>query len=386
MRIVIVDDELLSLTRLKNMLLTNDIEGIEIVGEYLNPIEAYEAIQTLQPDVVFLDIEMPGLNGLAMSKKIRKILPNTEIVFATGFDQYALDAFDIHVIDYLVKPVQKDRLHKTLMQLHRRLGKEPAEKKNGIFIELFGAIQVVLEDGQVQTMKWRTAKAKELFAYMIYHHDEVIHGDTILDLLWPDSDIIKAKKQLYTTIYTVRQTLKKYGLDMIQISSPLFDSGYKLTIDNVRIDVEEWTHQIKALQPLSVDTIEAHLRVLHAYKGHYLEGHDYIWAEAERERLKRMWLHHGQQISEFYIEHQNYDAAIRIEEKRQSFCRDEEESYFMLMKLYDALNNTFAVEEQYWLLEKLLKEQFAAEPVEEVRNWYKNWKKERAISQVDTLN
>ncbi|MEG0451100.1 MAG: response regulator [Lysinibacillus sp.] len=381
MKIIMVDDESLPLARLKKLLLNSDIEGIEIVGEYMNPLKALEDIQILQPDVVFLDIEMPGLNGLVLGEKIQEILPNTQIAFVTGFDQYAIEAFNIHAIDYLLKPVQKERLLKTLHRLQKNFGEQPAKLKHSISIELFGGIRGVLADGQVKMMKWRTAKAKELFAYMMYRHDEIIYRDTILDLLWPDSDIEKATKQLYTTIYTIRQTLKKYGLTSINISSPLFDSGYKLTIDHVRIDVEDWLEQLKALQPLQPNTLAAHEHVFHAYKGRYLGEQDYIWAGSESERLKRLWLHHGQQLSEFYKNEQNYDAAIKTEEKRQSIHPEEEGSYFTLMKLYHMLNNAVAVEEQYLRLKNMLQEKFEVGPSVEIEEWYSDW----AMSQVGVL-
>lgn len=109
-----------------------------------------------------------------------------------------------------------------------------------------------------------------------------------------DTDIAKVIKQLYTTIYRLRKILEKYGLTSIGISSPLFDSDYKLTFDDVRIDEEDWLEQLKALQPLQRNTLEVHEYVFHAYKGCFLEEQAYLWAESERERLRRLWLHHGQ--------------------------------------------------------------------------------------------
>ncbi|MFJ6210518.1 bacterial transcriptional activator domain-containing protein [Lysinibacillus sp. NPDC092081] len=74
-----------------------------------------------------------------------------------------------------------------------------------------------------------------------------------------------------------------------------------------------------------------------------------------------------------------------MQEKVQSFSPDEEDSYFTLMKLYDLLNNAAAVEEHYWLLTKMLQEQLAVEPSEEIEEWYKSWRKMSEISQVDVL-
>lgn len=385
MRIVLVDDELLPLTRLKKLLENSNVPGIEIVGEYTDSLKVIEEIQTLQPNVVFLDIVMPDMDGLALGEKIQELLPDVEIVFTTGFDQYAIDAFNLHAIDYLLKPVQKTRLEKTLERLehvHNKYKKIPAKHT---VIKLFGGLNVVTPDGQTQLMKWRTSKAKELFTYMLDHRDEMIYRDTILELFWPESDIDKASKQLYTAIYTIRKTLKNYGLDGVQISSPLLNSGYKLLIENVVVDVEQWLSNLKTLPPIQQTTVDEHENVFQMYTGDYLGDCDYLWAEGERERLRRLWLHHAHQLSEFYIKNENYLAAIKVQEKVQALFSDAEENYFTLMKLYDLLNNAAAVEEQYWLLKKALQEHLAVEPSKEIEEWYQRWKQANA-SQVDAFN
>lgn len=380
MRIVIVDDEHLPLTRLKTLLEKCGIPEIDIVGEFTDSLEVIDKIETLRPDVVFLDIVMPDLDGLALGEKIQELLPNVEIVFTTGFDQYAIDAFNLHAIDYLLKPVQKLRLNKTLERLQRVIEiNQPISKKQKT-IKLLGGLKIVMPDGNTQLMKWRTSKAKELFAYMLSHHNEMIYRDTILEMFWPESDMDKASKQLYTAIYTIRQTVKNYGLDGVKISSLLLNSGYQLMTENVVIDVEQWLAQLKSLPPLDHETLKKHEHAFQYYTGDYLGDSNYIWSESERERLRRLWLHHAQQLSEFYIKHENYLAAVMVQEKVQSFSPDEENSYFTLMKLYDLLNNDAAVEGQYWLLKKMLQEQLAVDPSEEVEDWYKNWRKINEIS------
>lgn len=374
MRIVLVDDEHLPLTRLKTLLEKSNVSGIEIVGEYTDSLELLKDIEILQPNVVFLDIVMPNMDGLALGEKIQELLPNVEIVFTTGFDQYAIDAFNLHAIDYLLKPVQVLRLEKTLERLEQINNKAKKITPKLTVIKLFGGLHVVLPDGRTQPIKWRTSKAKELFAYMLEHKNEVIFRDTILELFWPESDIDKASKQLYTAIYTIRKTLRNYGVDGVKISSPLLNSGYKLVVENIVVDVEQWLSRLKLLPPLQQTTVDEHEQVFQMYTGDYLGDCDYLWAESERERLRRLWLHHAQQLSEFYIRNESYIAAIKVQEKVQALFSDAEENYFTLMKLYDLLNNTAAVEEQYWLLKKMLQEHLAVEPSEEVEKWYRRWK------------
>lgn len=386
MRIVLVDDEYLPLTRLKTLLEKSNVSGIEIVGEYTNSFELLKDIEILQPNVVFLDIVMPDMDGLALGEKIQEIVPNVEIVFTTGFDQYAIDAFNLHAIDYLLKPVQISRLEKTLERLDQINNKVKEIKPRLTVIKLFGGLHVVLPDGRTQPIKWRTSKAKELFAYMLEHKNEMIFRDTILELFWPESDIDKASKQLYTAIYTIRKTLKNYGVEGVKISSPLLSSGYKLVVENIVVDVEQWLSRLKLLPPIQQTTVDEHEHVFQMYTGDYLGDCDYLWAESERERLRRLWLYHAQQLSEFYIKNESYIAAIKVLEKVQALFADAEDNYFTLMKLYDLLNNTAAVEEQYWLLKKTLQEHLAVEPSEEIEDWYRSWKLTNTMSQVDAFN
>lgn len=118
---VIVDDEPLARQELQYLL--DRAGGVEIVAQGSNGIEAVDLIRTHQPDVVFLDVRMPGLDGFAVLRKLmspgqRQPLP--QVVFATAFDQYAVKAFEVNAIDYLLKPFDSERLAKTLEKLRMR--------------------------------------------------------------------------------------------------------------------------------------------------------------------------------------------------------------------------------------------------------------------------
>lgn len=373
LRVILVDDEALSIKRLKSLLVKCEIQPLYIVGEFTNPLEALSNIAELQPDIVFLDIKMPALNGLELAEKIQAIKPEVEIVFLTAYDRYAIDAFNVHAIDYMLKPVRKERLHKTMARLQLIYSNRRVSKNNSTLLQLFGGLKVVLANGQVQPMKWRTAKAKEVFIYMLLNQQKTILRDTLLEMFWEGIDMNKAVNQLYTTISTIRQTLKKYNLLDIHISSPTFDAGYQLQLGNVFIDVNEWLKQLKALPILSIDTCNQHEQVVNGYKEHLLNDCDYIWIESEREHLKQLWIEHALQLSRFYKDEGKYESAITVVKKLQSLNPDDESYYFMLMKLYDAIGATKSVERQYMLLKQMLEEQLAAEPDKELTSWYKQW-------------
>ncbi|MES2107658.1 MAG: LytTR family transcriptional regulator DNA-binding domain-containing protein [Bacteroidota bacterium] len=111
---IIIDDEELARKRLKRLL--KDYDEFDIIDEAENGGEGLELINRLKPDLVFLDIEMPVLNGFEMLAKLA--LP-PRVVFTTAYDQYAIKAFEEGSIDYLLKPVEKERLEKTVRKLHQ---------------------------------------------------------------------------------------------------------------------------------------------------------------------------------------------------------------------------------------------------------------------------
>jgi two-component system, LytTR family, response regulator len=117
MRVLLVDDEALALDRLRTFF--DNIEGVEVVGQARDGDEALEQIQALTPDLVILDIQMPGRNGLRAAADMN-IEPRPEIVFVTAHEHYAPDAFDVDAADYLLKPVRFDRLRQAVDRARRR--------------------------------------------------------------------------------------------------------------------------------------------------------------------------------------------------------------------------------------------------------------------------
>jgi two-component system, LytTR family, response regulator LytT len=120
---LIIDDEPLARQELQYLL---DAAGdVSVLAQGTNGIEAVELIRTHKPDVIFLDVRMPGLDGFAVLKKVlaqdRKMkLP--QVVFATAFDQYAVKAFEVNAVDYLLKPFDSKRVHRTLEKVRERMG------------------------------------------------------------------------------------------------------------------------------------------------------------------------------------------------------------------------------------------------------------------------
>jgi two-component system LytT family response regulator len=119
-RAIIIDDERLARNELKKLLL--DFPEIEVVAEAANASEGVEKIDSLNPDLVFLDIQMPGKTGFDMLSELERA-PN--VIFTTAYDEYALKAFEVNALDYLLKPVEPKRLADALQKMQLEEDKEP---------------------------------------------------------------------------------------------------------------------------------------------------------------------------------------------------------------------------------------------------------------------
>ena len=115
-RTIIVDDEPPALAKLSYLL--KDYEDFELVGSFDNADDALESVREVQPQVAFLDIAMPGRNGMELASDLQsRLADKIEIIFVTAFDQYAVSAFDLDATDYLLKPVSKERFQKSIHRI-----------------------------------------------------------------------------------------------------------------------------------------------------------------------------------------------------------------------------------------------------------------------------
>lgn len=117
-RAVIIDDEKPALDVLGNMLLKD--KRIEVIGAFRKPSDAIREIAGLKPDAVFLDMEMPGMNGVELALALLKLCGELDIIFVTAHTSYALDAFKVEALDYLLKPLIPDQLDRAVTRLQKK--------------------------------------------------------------------------------------------------------------------------------------------------------------------------------------------------------------------------------------------------------------------------
>ena len=261
MRIAIVDDQESERKHLRDML---DAYGAERnvpleLHEFslsINFIEDY----TRPFDIIFMDIEMPGMNGLMLALEIKKVAPNARIVFTSGYDRYALEAYRIHAQGYLMKPIDAAAIREEVDQIP--LSQAPKPQK--LYIQCFGPFEVFW---QGEPLPFRRRKTKELLAFLVDRKGVACTSEEIVAALWEDeTDLRKAKHQIRNLIGDLRTTMKEIAMEDLLIRR----SG-ELAIRADEIECDYY-------QMLSGDPA-----ALNAYHGEYMK--QYSWAEITSGKL-----------------------------------------------------------------------------------------------------
>lgn len=375
MNIILVDDERLALAKLENML--KAIGGCDVIGTFRSAEQALEQIGGLQPDVVFLDIHMPGMNGLQAIEKLREVVPDTEIVLITAHGEYALKAFGLDVLDYVVKPVGSERLAHTVQRLRKRITARPAASQppeaEAAQLHCLGMLRMRKADGQLSAPSWRSAKIKELFAYLFHQRFKRVSISALLELLWPELDEQRGRMNLHTGIYQLRRVIKDaVGESCIAIRYS--NSGYMMETSGLMIDALEWEQRLERLPPASMEHIGAHRQLFESYGGAYFGEDRYAWAETERGRLHTLWAQHAERLAGLYDGHGLTSEAISVYSRMQQLDPVLERSYIGMMNLYARLNDRNAFEAQYSRAVQVLREEAGASPGPELAACYQRWK------------
>ena len=170
LRVVVVDDE--QLAREELCFLLRQVGGLDIIGQAGNGIDALRVIEEQQPDLVMLDVQMPGLTGFEVARRVLSAGLESQVVFVTAFDQYAIDAFEVNAVDYLLKPVEPERLATTVDRVRKRAAaaaKAPEGRSDADFERL------------LQMLGDRQGRREQLAInvderFLLIHADEVVYA------------------------------------------------------------------------------------------------------------------------------------------------------------------------------------------------------------------
>lgn len=174
--ILLVDDEPLALSRLQRLLA--EIPGCVVVAEAGNGREALQKYDLLKPDLLLLDIHMPEMDGLEVAAKLKQLNPQPAIIFCTAFDEHALQAFDEQALDYLLKPVRRERLKAALSKARQYLGLEGDEQIKRKYIRSRVGEKIIL----IPLEDIFCARAEDKYTIICHRGGEAIIDEPLKDL------------------------------------------------------------------------------------------------------------------------------------------------------------------------------------------------------------
>lgn len=261
MNVVYVDDEK---PALENFCLTvKDMPEIGSLHMFRKGTEALEWVKDHPDDVVFLDMEMPGIHGLDLAKKMREMNQNIRIVFVTAFEQYALDAFGVDAIGYVLKPYRKSDIQK---ELRKAACFHPLSEKR-VRIQTIPDF-VIWVDGERFTLA--RAKAEELLALLVDHGDVGATSGEIIDALWPGRINDENTQSLgRVTFKRLMDALRERGIGNI-----VRTEGRKKFLVTELVDCDLYRF------------LEGDRNVIDRYFGEYLR--EYSWAEIRNAQLNNL--------------------------------------------------------------------------------------------------
>lgn len=373
LRVVIVDDEPPALELMQRLF--NKVEQCQVVGAFSLPSEALDQIPKLKPDAVFLDIEMPGMNGIELAGILIDQDEDLQVVFSTGYNQYALEAFRVNALDYIMKPVTAGALNKTVARLIKlkELKPEKKNRENKKQIRCFGDFEVYSEG--LKPVKWLTRKVEELFAYFIIHRDAKIDKWAVGEALWPDEDAQKVTSNLHTTLYRLRKTLQEKGIPVEIESERNGRGGYRFCLGDICCDIAQFEEFIMERHVVDEKNIEEFERICSLYRGDLFACLDYTWCDGERERLMKYYADVTRNMAKHYIKAENYLKAAETLQQTLKRTPYDEEAHQILLYAYSGQKDRSSLVQHYTAMEALFKQELGVEPLPATRRIYEKLKK-----------
>ncbi|OXM82989.1 response regulator [Paenibacillus rigui] len=372
LRAILVDDEKPALDLLEKLLSATGHFGN--VGMFTKPDEAVEWLKKETVDIVFLDIEMPVMNGIETAEHIMAIDPGIDIVFVTAYNQYAIDAFEVNAVDYVLKPTTAGRLGKTIERILLRRGASVGGREYASTVptgksrfHCFSRFEWICDPESPVTVKWRTSKERELMAYLVHHRNAFVTKEKILEDVWAGSNPEQAVVFLHTCIYGIRKKLGSIGCKHLL---EFRNNSYRLEVSGLWCDAEEFERAVsgrKAVSPVSIDDFN---RIAGLYTGNYMEEDGFVWVHEAQEKFKDAYIGLMKRMTECYLSMKEPRAAadcLRRALEKNPFLDDINE---ILLKVYADMGDRLSMVRHYKQFTKLLQEELGIAPLKSTVQLY----------------
>ncbi|TLS52165.1 response regulator [Paenibacillus antri] len=361
-RVIAVDDEKPALRRLGKLL--EAFDRVEVCGLYDSPKKFLEFALTSPEsfDLALLDMEMPGLHGLELARRLRGIRPEVNIVFITAYEEFARDAFDVEALDYLLKPMTEEHLARTLSRCEKRIGHSGAAEAAGarsVSVRSFGPFSVIT--GQDAPIRFRNSKSRELLAYLHEHGGKPVGKASIMEELWPGGDEERSQVNLHTTVYQLRKDLEAFGLVDVIEQAKTAGGSYGLRWPGP-IDDDAAEFELAFREYRRTSSLTPVLRAIRLYGDGYLAGSGYGWAAPRQAELEMKFSELLEAMIDAYVRSGRYDIALGPMQKAVRLQPLEERLHAKMIALLLLMGREEDAKRYDAMIQDLLEERESDEP------------------------
>ncbi|EHQ90628.1 response regulator [Desulfosporosinus youngiae] len=363
MKAILIDDDQPMLFILNKMLAK--IPRVEVVGEFLSAGDAYHFLKHNSVDLAFVDIKMPGESGLDFAWRSLAEFPGLYVAFLTAYKDYAVEAFEVQAFDYILKPIQLERLERTVSRaLHRKASESSSrntvEHSKVLSVYCLGGMDIRNTNDDFVLIN--SSKGQELFAYLLIHRERLTSKWRIIEDVFHGMSPQNAETYLNTTIYKLRKVLEQYGKRSAIVVS---NESYVMEIKDFYIDFIEFENNVRTLQSMTEANLQEAIKTVNLFAGELFGDKDYQWSLAEKERLWDIYSSFAKKLGRYLFENQNLALALQVFKKLVTKNELDEESHCFLMQVYAAQNDLPSLIRHYERYVQLLQRELAISP----SNW-----------------
>ncbi|MEK5233266.1 response regulator [Lysinibacillus sp. FSL K6-0232] len=309
-RAILLDNEPLALHYFQNKL--QAFQQIQVIQAFTSVESFLNELPMIEFDVIFLEVKLQELSGLEIADIVKTDRPYISIVFITSYQEFALQAYEIGGLDYLLKPINHTRLAKTVARIEHEFSIQQMLQQNThtiLNVQCFDQFAVYSNN---RLVPFKTEKTKELFAYFILHPNIPIHRDYLIEILWPELDYVRAKSNLHTALSYLRKALNTIGYDNCIIFSNKY---YIFEKPNILCDLYDFQKFHEEFTKLKSPPISLIHQCLAIYKNGLFVYDDYEWATTYKDKLTKSYielLEKGFQITVFSDTEKAMDFLNRL--------------------------------------------------------------------------
>ncbi|MEA4933592.1 MAG: response regulator [Lawsonibacter sp.] len=361
LKAVLMDDERPALDELSYLLRE---KSVEVIGTFQKPEGALDFIVKAKPDIVFLDIEMRGANGIDFGVALQDRTENTAVIFVTAHPEYALEAFRAYPLDYMVKPVEEERLEQTLSHLRNASVLRANAGKGILSVRCFGKFNILFGD---QKVRLPTKKTRELLAYLLCNEENPIYRDDLTRIVFGSRDAEKDANNLRVSLFRIRNALREAG---VKKDTFAIQDDFSIKIADGVCDFVDFMRFNKENRIVTTENIAAAEEVVGTVNGELFDDLDTPWIAERREWVMVQTEELLINLSIFYLSNGHSEQAEAALLRLLSLNPVSEQCYHLLLDLYMRTRGPLKFRFCYERYREMAKKEFDVRPSKIYTDYY----------------